>query len=122
VKAEPEGTRRLVGGTAPAGEAVGARRRNGEELREPMKKPRLPALGRRRNVRLFVDSGSPEEPPDRWFASPDAALRAFDALADEWKPYAWIIEYRDQATVGGIPLVRNVVHMERGRRTGDEPR
>jgi hypothetical protein len=80
---------------------------------------RIPALRGRRNFRLFVDSGSASEPSDRWFRSLRAALRAFDALDDEWKPFAWIIEYQGQPVVGGIPVVRNVVHIRRGQPTGD---
>ena len=75
---------------------------------------RLPLLHRQRNFRLFVDSGSEGEPGDRWFSSRRAALHAFGALDDRWKPYAWIIEYHDQHVIGGIPTVRNVVHMKRG--------
>jgi hypothetical protein len=73
-------------------------------------------LRREKNFRLFVDSGSGNEPQDRWFGALPAALRAFDALDDRWKPYAWIIEYHDQHVIGGIPTVRNIVHMKHGRR------
>jgi hypothetical protein len=75
---------------------------------------------RERNFRLFVDSASERELADRWFASLEASLRAFERLDGHWKPHAWIIEYHDQQVVGGIPTVRNVVHMKQGKRTGDE--
>lgn len=76
----------------------------------------LPGLNRHRNFRLFVDSGSDDEPNDHWFVSLTAALSAFRKLDDRWKPYAWIIEYHDQHVIGGIPTVRNVVHLRRGKR------
>jgi len=76
----------------------------------------LPRLKRQRNLRLFVDSGSDDEPDDRWFASLTAALSGFRELDDRWKPYAWIIEYHNQHVIGGIPTVRNVVHLRRGER------
>jgi hypothetical protein len=75
-----------------------------------------------RNFRLFVDSGRADEPADRWFQSLDAALRAFRALDAEWRRFAWIIEYQDQETIGGIPLVRNVVHVRGGQQTHEAPR
>ena len=56
---------------------------------------RIPPFHRRRDFRLFVDSGSHDGPGDRWFGSLSAALPAFRALDDRWKPYAWIIEYHD---------------------------
>jgi hypothetical protein len=76
----------------------------------------LPRPNRQRNLRLFVDSGSSDEPDDRWFASLTAALSGFRRLDDRWKPYAWIIEYHEQHVIGGIPTVRNVVHLRRGKR------
>jgi hypothetical protein len=72
-------------------------------------------VNRRKSFRLFVESGSDSEPADRWFGSLRAALRAFRALDDRWKPFAWIIEYHDQPVIGGIQVVRNVVHMKHGR-------
>ncbi len=80
---------------------------------------RFAALRRGKPFRLFVSSDAPDKPPDRWFRSLKAALRAFNALRDEWRGSAWIIEYRDQPTIGGIPLVRNVVYVEHGRRVKD---
>lgn len=77
---------------------------------------RIPPLHGRRDFRLFVDSGSDDGPEDRWFGSLSAALRAFRALDDRWKPHAWIIEYHDQPVIGGIQVVRNVVHIQRGKR------
>lgn len=77
---------------------------------------RFPRPSRQRNFRLFVDSGSGDEPPDRWFGSLSAALRAFRRLDERWQPSAWIIEYHDQHVIGGIPTVRNVVHVRRGER------
>ncbi len=88
---------------------------------------RLPLALRDKRFRLFVACGDETAPPDRWFGSRRAALRAFDGLRDEWKPSAWVIEYREHhgATVGGIPIVRNVVHIRHGERqadpSGDEP-
>ena len=78
---------------------------------------RLRLPGRARPFRLFVTSDAPGAPPDRWFRSLDAALQALDALDADWKPAAWVIEYRENhgATVGGIPLVRNVVHIQHGQ-------
>jgi hypothetical protein len=81
---------------------------------------RLPLPRRRRPFRLFIVSDAPDTPPDRWFRSLAAALRAFNGLRDHWKSSAWIIEYRDQPTIGGISLVRNVIHVERGQRVADE--
>ena len=81
---------------------------------------RLPLPRRTRPFRLFIVSDAPDTPPDRWFRSLNAALRAFNALRDDWKSSAWIIEYRDQPTIGGISLVRNVIHVERGQRMADE--
>jgi hypothetical protein len=83
---------------------------------------RRPLLRRTGPFRLFVVSDAPDTPPDRWFRSLNAALRAFNALPDDWRSSAWIIEYRDQPTIGGISLVRNVTHVERGQRVVDEPR
>jgi hypothetical protein len=83
-------------------------------------------LTRRRDptIRLFVDAaGRDDEPPDRWFRALRDALRAFDALEERWKPFAWIIEYRDQDFVGGIPTVRNIVHLSYGQpATGEDLR
>jgi hypothetical protein len=76
---------------------------------------------RTRNFRLFVDSGRTDEPADSWFQSLDAALQAFRTLDAEWKRFAWIIEYHDQETIGGIPVVRNVVHVKDGRQTHEAP-
>jgi hypothetical protein len=76
-------------------------------------------LRRQRNFRLFVDSGSGDGPPDRWFGSLRAALRAFSTLDEWWKQHAWIIEYNDQQMVGGIPTVRNVVHLRYGELEDD---
>jgi len=82
-------------------------------------KLRLPGLQRRRPFRLFIaDAGGappgPDVPPDRWFGSLDAALRAAARLDERWRSRAWIIEYADQPSFGGIPVVRDVVHMREG--------
>lgn len=78
--------------------------------------------GRRKaDIRLFVDTpDSLGAPADRWFRSLPDALRAFDAMEARWKPSAWIIEYHDQPTYGGISLVRNVVHVREGRPVDEE--
>jgi len=77
------------------------------------------SLRRGKPFRLFVDSSFDDHPLDRWFRSLPGALRGFRALDDQWKPRAWIIEYHDQEIVGGIPTVRNVVHMRNGRRVDE---
>jgi len=82
----------------------------------------LPTLRRQPPFRPFVASESGGEPPDRWFRSLRAALRAFDRLDARWKPRAWIIEYREQDVIGGIPTVRNVVHLSYGRGPQDVER
>jgi hypothetical protein len=83
---------------------------------------RFPRLRHKGNIRLFVVAADPDGAPgDRWFRSLPDALRAFDRLEEQWKPRAWIIEYHDQPTYGGISVVRNVVHMRDGRRTNGEP-
>jgi len=46
-------------------------------------------------------------------------LRDFERLDDRWKPHAWIIEYQEEPTFGGIPLARNVVHLRDGRPADD---
>jgi hypothetical protein len=80
-------------------------------------KLRLPRLGKSRPFRLFVVNGD-DAPPDRWFGSLAGALRAADRLDEPWRRRAWIIEYEDQPSFGGIPVVRDVVHMRDGERTG----
>jgi hypothetical protein len=70
-------------------------------------------------VRLFVEAGSEDGQYDREFGSLSAAFRAFDGLDEDAKPSAWIIEYREQAAFGGIPVVRNVVHMRHGQRVDE---
>jgi len=79
---------------------------------------RLPRPKRRRPFRLFV-TGSEGDPPDQWFGSLNAALRAADRLDEHWKSTAWIIEYHGDPTFGGIPVVRDVVHMRDGVRVED---
>ena len=74
------------------------------------------SLDRKKTFRLFVETHVGDGPEDRWYRSLKAALRGFDALDDDWKPGAWIIEYREQPHFGGIPVVRNVVHMRYGER------
>lgn len=82
---------------------------------------RLPRLRRKADIRLFVDAPDAQgAPEDRWFGSLPDALRAFEAMEERWKPSAWIIEYHDQPTYGGISVVRNVVHLREGRRTDGE--
>jgi hypothetical protein len=78
---------------------------------------RLPRLQRKKRFRLFV-ADADDAPPDRWFGSLAAALRAADGLDERWRSLAWIIEYEDQSSFGGIPVVRDVVHMRNGVRTG----
>jgi hypothetical protein len=83
-------------------------------------KLRLPGLTRKKPFRLFVaeaeDDAPGAVPPDRWFGSLDAALRAAAALDEPWKSRAWVIEYADQPSFGGIPVVRDVVHLRDGER------
>ena len=81
----------------------------------------LPGLQRRKPFRLFVGEGQNEPqtanaPPDAWFGSLSAALRAAGHLEEPWRSRAWIIEYGDQPSFGGIPVVRDVVHMRDGVR------
>jgi hypothetical protein len=75
----------------------------------------LPGHGRKKPFRLFI-ADAQDGPPDRWFGSLAAALRAADRLDQPWKSRAWIIEYADQPSFGGIPVVRDVVHMRDGAR------
>ena len=77
----------------------------------------LPRLTKSRPFRLFVADGE-DAPPDRWFHSLAGALRAADRLDEPWRRRAWIIEYADQPSFGGIPVIRDVVHMRDGVRTG----
>ncbi len=82
---------------------------------------KLPRLGGKGNVRLFIVDADPDvTPSDRWFRSLRDALRAFNALDEQWKSRAWIIEYHDQPAYGGISVVRNIVHMRDGRRTDEQ--
>ncbi len=81
---------------------------------------RLPKLGRDKRFRLFVVDVA-DAPPDAWFGSLKAALRAHDTLDERWRSHAWIIEYGEQPRFGGIPVVRDVVHMRDGELTGDRP-
>jgi hypothetical protein len=82
---------------------------------------RLPRKRHKGAFRLFIVAGDTDEAPDdRWFRSLSEALRAFDGLEDRWRSRAWIIEYHDQPTYGGITVVRNAVHMRDGQRTGDD--
>jgi hypothetical protein len=76
---------------------------------------RLPRPRGKETFRLFL-ADAEDAPPDRWFGSLKAALRAADRLDDRWKNLAWIIEYQDQPSFGGIPVVRDVVHMRYGVR------
>lgn len=78
-------------------------------------KLRLPRLQRNKPFRLFVTDVD-GAPPDRWFASLGAALRAAEGLDRPLKDHAWIIEYADQPSFGGIPVVRDVVHLRDGVR------
>ncbi len=82
-------------------------------------KIRLPRPGRDKPFRLFV-AGAEDAPPDQWFGSLRAAQRAADRLEQRWKSLAWIIEYQDQPNFGGIPVVRDVVHMRDGVRVRDD--
>jgi hypothetical protein len=81
-------------------------------------KLRLPGLREKKTFRLFMaDAADADDaPPDEWFGSLRAALRAADRLDERWKSQAWIIEYQDQPSFGGIPVVRDVVHMRYGAR------
>lgn len=72
-----------------------------------------PRLKRMKRFRLFV-ADAENAPPDGWHRSLKAALRAFDRLDGRWKSHAWIIEYQDEPSFGGIPLARDVVHMRDG--------
>ena len=78
-------------------------------------KVRLPKLRGEKPFRLFV-AGAEDAPPDEWFGSLRAALRAADRLDERWRSLAWIIEYQGQPSFGGIPVVRDVVHMRDGVR------
>ena len=79
---------------------------------------RLPRLQRDKRFRLFI-ADADDAPPDRWFGSLKAALRAFDQLDERWKRHAWIIEYQEEPRFGGIPVARDVVHVRHGELTGD---
>jgi len=79
----------------------------------------LPRLQRTKRFRLFV-ADAEDAPPDRWYGSLKAALRAFDHLDERWKGLAWIIEYHDEPRFGGIPVTRDIVHLRHGERTDDE--
>lgn len=76
---------------------------------------------RNRPFRLFVAAEAEDTPPDRWFRSLDAALGAFERMDPELQSDAWIIEYREGhgQAVGGISLVRNVVHIRHGERVAE---
>jgi hypothetical protein len=73
-------------------------------------------LDRKKTFRLFVETGATDGPEDRWYRTLRAALRGFEGLDDDWKPDAWIIEYHEQPSFGGIQVVRNIVHMRYGER------
>lgn len=77
---------------------------------------------RRKPFRLFFADDAPGAPSERWSRSLDAALLAFERLDSALKPFAWIIEYHDQngASVGGISLVRNVIHVQYGERVSPQ--
>jgi len=79
---------------------------------------RLPRLQRDKPFRLFVASAE-DAPPDRWFGSLKAALRAAGQLDERSRSLAWIIEYRGGPRLGGIPVVRDVVHMSNGVRVDE---
>jgi hypothetical protein len=79
---------------------------------------RLPGLKREKRFRLFV-ADVPDAPADTWHGSLKAAVRAFDKLDPDWKDHAWIIEYGEQPRFGGIPVVRDVVHLRNGELTGE---
>jgi hypothetical protein len=81
-------------------------------------KLRLPRLKRKEAFRLFV-AGVEDAPPDRWFGSLDAALRVAARVDEPFRSHTWIIEYQDQAQFGGIPVIRDVVHMRDGVRVED---
>ena len=78
-------------------------------------KLRLPRPREEKPFRLFI-ADAEDAPPDRWFGSLRPALRAADRLDERWKSLAWIIEYQGQPSFGGIPVVRDVVHMRYGMR------
>ena len=82
----------------------------------------LRTLSAAKRFRLFVVADDKDAPPDRWFRSRKHAMRTFNALDERWKRSAWLVEYRDQPTIGGISLVRNVVHIERGQPVVDKER
>jgi hypothetical protein len=78
-------------------------------------KLRLPRLRGKQTFRLFF-ADADDAPPERWFGSLRDALRAAERLDERWRAFAWIIEYQDQPSFGGIPVVRDVVHMRYGAR------
>jgi hypothetical protein len=75
----------------------------------------LPRLKREKSFRLFA-GGVEDAPRDRWFGTLDAALRAAERTKEPLRSHLWIIEYRGQPQFGGIPVVRDVVHMRDGER------
>ena len=82
-------------------------------------KLRIRGARRRKPFRMFV-AGAEDAPPDRWFGSLREALRAAELLDERWRSLAWIIEYHEQPSFGGIPVVRDVVHLKNGERVGNE--
>ncbi len=80
---------------------------------------RLPRPNKKdKRFRLFIVEAE-DALPDRWFGSLSAALDAAARLDEPWRSRAWIIEYGGQPSFGGIPVVRDVVHLRDGERVDD---
>ena len=63
----------------------------------------------RRPFQLMVDSGSRDEPPDRYFGTLATARAAGAGYAEHFQPFIWIIEW-----TGGGPATA-IVHVKNGK-------
>ena len=77
---------------------------------------KLPHKKADKRFRLFI-ADAEDAPPDHRYSSLKAALRALDDQDERWQRLAWIIEYQEEPSLGGIPLARDIVHVRYGVRT-----